>query len=63
MAISNEKRFECAYSVKLYVNFTSCPCEHIHAPVNVKTKGCSIHIVSLIKYLSCSICFVPTGIC
>lgn len=27
MTVSNEKRFESAYSVQLYVNFTSCPCE------------------------------------
>lgn len=47
----------------LNVNFTFYPCEHIHVPVNLKIIGCSMHIVSLIKYVSCSICFVPSCIC
>ncbi len=60
VTVSNEKRFENAYSVQLCVNFTSCPCEQTTCYFQFETIGrCYIHIVFLIKYWSCSICFVP----
>ncbi len=45
---------------QLCVNFTSCPCEQTTCYFQFETIGrCYIHIVFLIKYWSCSICFVP----